>query len=168
MKKILRFVFLLVLLLMISACTPPADDKVTLSYDNSEIEMFVGETVNIKPNSNGEIEEGSYNLLYELSDVIAEVDEDGNLTAFEEGILEVYVKIDVNPNTIAQLIVTINKAEDVFKITFDVNGGDPLDKSVVTFKKGEKVELPTPTKEGFIFLGWFVGEEQITSIKNKN
>ena len=168
MKKILSFVFLLVLLLMISACTTPTVNKVTLSYDNSEIEMSVGETVNIKPNINGDIEEGNYNLEYELSDVIAEIDEEGNLTAFEEGILEVYVKIDVNPNTMAQLIVTINKAEDVYKITFDVNGGNPLDKSVITFKKGEKVELPTPTKEGFIFLGWFVGEEQVTTIKNKN
>ena len=43
-------------------------------------------------------------------------------------------------------------------ITFDSDGGLEVDK--LTFKKGTEVELPTSTKDGFEFGGWFNGETE--------
>lgn len=45
-------------------------------------------------------------------------------------------------------------------ITFDSDGGLEVDK--LTFKKGTEVELPTSTKDGFEFGGWFNGETEFT------
>lgn len=39
-----------------------------------------------------------------------------------------------------------------FNLIFDCNGGDPIE-SVVS-KNGEKVELPTPSRDGWTFKGW--------------
>ena len=41
-------------------------------------------------------------------------------------------------------------------ITFDSEGG--LEVNKITFKKGTKVELPETVKEGFLFSGWFFGD----------
>ena len=41
-----------------------------------------------------------------------------------------------------------------FTITFDVNGGNALAENSITGEAGTAVELPTPTREGYTFLGW--------------
>ena len=41
-----------------------------------------------------------------------------------------------------------------YRVTLDVNGGDPLDESVLWGRPGESVKLPTPTKKGYDFEGW--------------
>lgn len=46
---------------------------------------------------------------------------------------------------------------DFFTWTFDLNGGvfvheEPL---TITMEYGESMQLPTPIREGFVFLGWF-------------
>lgn len=41
---------------------------------------------------------------------------------------------------------------EIFDITFDTAGGDPINAD--TAVDGEAYALPTPTREGFIFLGW--------------
>ena len=41
---------------------------------------------------------------------------------------------------------------EIFDITFDTAGGDPINAD--TAVDGESYALPTPTREGFIFLGW--------------
>lgn len=47
----------------------------------------------------------------------------------------------------------------VHKVTFDANGGDVSfwDKSTNVQTYGT-VELPIPTREGYVFLGWYIGE----------
>ena len=42
---------------------------------------------------------------------------------------------------------------DKYAIHFDSNGADPIESIVAT--KGAAVTLPTPTREGYNFLGWF-------------
>ena len=49
--------------------------------------------------------------------------------------------------------------ETVCTVTFDTNGGTSVPSQTV--KKGEKVTAPEkPTKEGLVFDGWYVGEEE--------
>ncbi|HOR96575.1 MAG TPA: InlB B-repeat-containing protein, partial [Bacilli bacterium] len=54
--------------------------------------------------------------------------------------VEVYVKWNVKP----------------YSITFDTDGGNPIDDEVFDFGSDlSGYELPTPVKEGFTFIGWF-------------
>ncbi len=46
--------------------------------------------------------------------------------------------------------------EATVKITFDTAGGDAL--SSQTVSKGESITPPTPTRKGYSFDGWFVGD----------
>lgn len=50
-----------------------------------------------------------------------------------------------------------SKVEKV-TITFDTDGGDAL--SSQTINKGDTITLPTPTKKGYSFDGWYVGDTQ--------
>lgn len=49
-------------------------------------------------------------------------------------------------------------------ITFNVNGGDELDESAIKLDVLE--ELPTPTKDGYTFLGWYTEEIDGTLISD--
>ena len=166
MKKIFYFILVL-MLLFVTGCSNPKE-PVSLSYDEAEIEMNVGETINIKPNIlNLETEE--YHLSYELYDTIAEIDDEGNLTALEAGTLDVAVTIDIEPSAIAYITIIINGLpKGTYKITLDVNGGKELDNNVILFEKGQKIELPTPEKEGYIFMGWYENDKLVETIKNKD
>ncbi len=45
-----------------------------------------------------------------------------------------------------------------FNVTFDSNGGSTI--AAVEIEKGKVIEQPTaPTKEGYIFVGWMLGDE---------
>ena len=166
MKKLLYFVLLLTLLLIFPACTTP-EDRISIYYESTEIEMFVGETINVQPSIEGNVT-SDYKFNYELSDAIAEIDEDGNLTALAEGNVEVFTTIDIEASTNAILFITITKEEGVYTVVLDVNGGDKLESNVIKFKRGDEVVLPTPTKEGYIFKGWYQGDSLVTSISLKN
>ena len=53
------------------------------------------------------------------------------------------------------------KEADTYNVTFDSNGGSSVSSIVV--KSGEATILPTPTRSGYKFLGWYDGETLITS-----
>ncbi|MCL2522672.1 MAG: InlB B-repeat-containing protein, partial [Erysipelotrichales bacterium] len=50
---------------------------------------------------------------------------------------------------------------DTFVITFDVNGGNALPSNTQTVGFGLNYTLPTPTRAGHTFLGWFNGPELV-------
>ena len=60
------------------------------------------------------------------------------------------------------ILICIAMAPKGSKITisFDTDGGSKVEELIV--KKGEKVELPTTTKEGFTFEGWYNGDTKVS------
>ena len=44
-----------------------------------------------------------------------------------------------------------------YTVEYDLDGGE-CDNLVKEFEEGKPFELPTPTKEGCIFKGWFEGD----------
>lgn len=48
-------------------------------------------------------------------------------------------------------------------VTFDLNGGT-MEKSQVRIKCGSSYELPSPTKQGFVFSGWYYNGEYVETI----
>ncbi len=53
--------------------------------------------------------------------------------------------------------ITSMTGDELVTLTYNTNGGDALDADVII--ADEKYQLPTPTKEGFEFLGWYKDAE---------
>lgn len=53
-----------------------------------------------------------------------------------------------------------------YDVTFETNGGGVIDPIII--ESGESIDLPTPSKKGHTFIGWFTGESvndgQFTSV----
>ena len=147
MKKILQLILPLLLLFLVASCG--SQGNVQLSYSDTTIDMNVGETINVKPTVTGD----NATLKYSLSSNIATIDNDGNLTAVAAGQLVLTVTADEDATAKAKLIITI-KDNSSYTISFDVNGGDPLNDPIIVFTDASSVDLPTPTKDGYKFLGW--------------
>ena len=79
------------------------------------------------------------------------------------------VSASIGDDTVKYNLITTKvplKIKKVFSITYDLDGGTCKD-LVTSFKEGDKVVLPTPKKEGFLFLGWYEGKEKVEVIKDK-
>ncbi len=63
----------------------------------------------------------------------------------------------------SNLSVTAKWEKAVFNVTLDANGGDGLTQSSFELRVGDTLTLPTLTKTGYKFLGWFIGTEKIES-----
>ena len=48
-----------------------------------------------------------------------------------------------------------------YTITFDANSGE-IAQTTTTIKRGHTIELPTPTREGYDFVGWYVDGQEWT------
>lgn len=51
----------------------------------------------------------------------------------------------------------VPKPAEKYTIQFVMNGGNSID--AVTVEQGNSITLPTPTKDGFIFVGWFENKD---------
>lgn len=67
----------------------------------------------------------------------------------------------IETGTTNNITLYANWLANQYKITFDTNGGDPIEPLDVTY--GKYVPLPTPTRPGFIFTGWYRGNTRVTS-----
>lgn len=64
--------------------------------------------------------------------------------------------------------IYINEVEETkYNISYNLDGG-ACDNLVNEFTDAKEVTLPTPTKEGYEFLGWYEGDNLVTSLENKN
>ena len=153
MKKI--FYLLVTLLFTFSLFSCKKTKQITLSYEKNEIEIFVGDEVNVKPKVEVGKKVKNYELKYALSEDIATV-KDGKLVAKKAGTAVLTVTTNVNEKAVATMTIVIK--EKLYTIALDVNGGDKLEESTITKTAGSTIELPTPTREGYNFLGWYNGE----------
>lgn len=55
-------------------------------------------------------------------------------------------------------VPTTTIAEDLYTITFDVNGGEALEDNTKTVKIGSTYNLPTPMRSNYEFAGWYNGD----------
>ncbi len=74
------------------------------------------------------------------------------------------VKVTLGENgTIITIISDEIKAYYESNITLDPNGGI-LEQTSINYLEGVGCELPTPTKEGYIFLGWYILDKKFENI----
>jgi len=60
------------------------------------------------------------------------------------------------------------KWKKVYTIKYELNGGTLEDNYPITFIEDEKVDLPTPVRSGYEFMGWYQGNKLITDISNQS
>ncbi len=162
MKKILYIVLFIGMIFLFTSC----HKTIEISYEYDKVSMSVGDSLNVQPTVKGE----KYTLNYEVSNNLAKVDEDGILEALNCGTVIVTVTVKENKNLKATLTVEITeqKLTETYIILYHTDGGILPDNVIRTFEDGSKVTLPTPTKEGYNFVGWYENNEPVTTISNKD
>ena len=115
MKKVLYLLVTLLFTLTLVSCKK--GKQITLSYDKNEIEIFVGEEVNVKPNVEVGKKVKNYELNYELSENIATI-KDGKLTANEKGTVVVTVTTDQDKDAVASIKVVIKEVTRIMASVF--------------------------------------------------
>ncbi len=83
---------------------------------------------------------------------IEERDYHCTITPRRTGVTEFYA-LDENNCIIASFSVLIKESTALFKLELDTNGGEELP-PVENIKYNQAVPLPTPTREGYVCLGW--------------
>lgn len=181
MKKTILSLFFMFLLLITVGCqfTPGSgnnnnnddpeepDDKVECKISvELPSKMLVGKEYTIEATTEGD-ETDTY--LYEVSDnEIVELNENV-LKPLSEGTFDLTIK-SVNDEE-QQLVVSIEIVDNrVFRIVYYKSGG-VLEDPIETFTTKDVVVLPIPTKEEYIFGGWYLYEnlsgDPVTEIDGK-
>lgn len=78
---------------------------------------------------------------------------------------------DLNPilnkvipnNSVGDLSFTANWIPKSYVVTFDVNGGNALETNEDIYTFDTEIILPTPSRLGYDFLGWYLGDKPIFS-----
>ena len=66
--------------------------------------------------------------------------------------------------------VTTTESTTIYNITYELNGGTNSENNPTEFKTGDIISLDFPTKEGYMFAGWYTDSAfttDITEIKDK-
>lgn len=53
------------------------------------------------------------------------------------------------------VVIYVSKGKQSVEISFDANGGSVSPKKATVYYSSEYGELPTPTRKGYVFLGWY-------------
>lgn len=71
---------------------------------------------------------------------------------------------EIPANFAKDITLTARWTKTVYTITYNVDGGILTNDVKNTYTNGETITLPTPTKDGFTFLGWYSNDVKITEI----
>ena len=112
-------------------------------------------------------------LKWESADTsIATVDSNGRVSGVGEGTTMVYARATDGSGQVASCEVDVYAPatptptpDKEYTVTFDSQGGSHV--SSQTVKEGTTISLPTPTRDGYKFLGWYTeadGGNKVTSL----
>ena len=166
MKKIFIFVCLLFTLFLVS-CGNNLDtlDKVK-NYFNFPIEV----TDDLDFPSTINLDGKEISLVWETSDRNV-INVSGGVTR-QNSEVEVQVSVtatigsDSKKIDIASIVV-LPKEKKKYTISYDLDGG-MCDNLITEYYEGEKIYLDTPTKDGYVFLGWYQDKEKVEVVSSGN
>ena len=152
MKKIISIMFICLLAFVAFACGEP---KYSLSINDADknVALVEGDEKVVVPTVAG----GATLVWSSSAPAVASVAE-GVITALKEGTAVITVSLKEDETLKVEINVTVSKKEVIVETKeYTVTFSDGVASQKV--KEGEKATKPAdPTKEGFIFKGWFVGE----------
>ena len=95
---------------------------------------------------------------------VATVDARGNITAKELGKARITASVTENGTTFSDFCDVIITAKTQVAITFNANGGTVSPATANTNAYGKLDSLPTPTRSGYSFDGWYTEAEGGTAV----
>lgn len=75
------------------------------------------------------------------------------------------LEVTIPSHSINNRTYVANWKANEYKVTFDVNGGNELETTEYTYTYDSEYTLPTPTRDGYIFIGWYYNDTLVTSGK---
>ena len=141
--------------------------EVTLSLNNHDTKLPVGNKkedleATVKHNENT-IDDVSVTWISDNPDV-ATVDASGNITAKELGKARITASVTENGTTFSDFCDVIVTARAALTITLDTNDGTSTSSTATTNAYGKLSTLPTPTRSGYSFDGWYTTAEDGTAV----
>ncbi len=163
------FSLLMVFVLAISLTSCKKNKKVEVTYSSNETSMLVGDVKTITPEVTLGKKVKNFELTYSISDPTkATVDGAGNVTALAEGTVLLTATGNDKNETSASITIKISApAPTVYTITYTLNGGTNPTGATTEFTDCANALLPTPTRSGYTFVGWYEGTTKVDAI-NQN
>lgn len=126
-----------------------------------------------KPDSSSEKYDGGAVVLSNFN-IEEEIDEENQRATLHRtaSINAIAIKEGMNDSPVQEIVYTdtiVVPLSSEATVTFEVNGGTPLDSPTKTVTMGEKFgELPTPIFYGYDFVGWYTGVEDGALIESED
>ena len=154
MKKIAMPFVSLLLLLTLGGC-----DNVSISSSDSSISFSSSKKIIVTFDTAGGTQVEPQQL--DPGDVVTEptgVEKDGYVIDgwFSDG-----VEWDFYTPVYEDMTLVANWVSDTSVVNFILDGGS-MSVTSATYRYGESIVLPVPTKEGYVFTGWFYGDEPVS------
>ena len=124
----------------------------------------------------GDLQVINYNLALDSQNAIVSfksadesiisVDQKGNMLAIGAGATEIIARVTSaeNESQYKEFVLPISVEGVKSNITYKLNGGTPDAELPEFYIEGVGIELPGASRDGYEFLGWFMGEKPIQSI----
>ena len=163
MKKIFMFLTLLVVVFLLSACDPKEQKINDVKFENVPTSMTVGEEIKITYTSQDGVSAEWSSNDQEVATVV-----DGKISAVKVGTVTIKVLFTLGELTKEYSFdITINEpGEEQYSISYENDGqykngeGNPT-----SYKVNElPLTLLVPSKDGYVFLGWYLNDELVTEI----
>lgn len=143
-----------------------------VELDRDDISIKVGKSYTLKATVYPD-NATNKKLKWESADTsIATVDSNGRVVGIGEGMTMVYAEATDGSGQSASCEVYVSAEpsptptpDKKYTVTFDSQGGSHV--SSQTVKEGTTISLPTPTRDGYKFLGWYTeadGGNKVTSL----
>ena len=174
MKKLftLKKIFLLIVIvfaLFIVGCDKLSEDEVKILEVKDALVVPTETTTDIELITSYEVDGVIASITWSSSNTNV-ISNDGKVYQGDEDVivdLEVTITINNTSQSFKFFSVKVLAKEVTYTINYDLDGGT-CEGLVYEFVEDSEVILPTPTKEGFAFLGWYQGDVKVTNIENKN
>lgn len=167
--KKLSIVLIFIFGLFLISCDTKAEDEAKILEVKNLLVVPTETSENLNLITSYEIDGTVASIVWESSntDVLSN---DGVITQGEDDVvvdLKVTITVNEKSQSFNLFSVTVLRKAKTFTITYDLDGGT-CDALLTSFVEGYTYVLPTPTKEGYTFLGWYEGDTLVTQLQNKD
>lgn len=160
--KIIKFILgLVVLVLFVSGCEPtdtnPTEepDKPTITFANDTYSIEKFDTIVLNPTVSSAAADIA--VVFAIEDESILTNEGNKFLGLATGTTTVTVTLEDYPEVTAEVSVTVTALpEETYTVTYHTDGGVlPIDARRKFTAETLPILLPTPTKEGLQFRGWY-------------
>ena len=161
MKKLFALISIL-FCLFLTGCQNQSTEKIeSIKVNEKEITLYIGSSKTIEyqifPSNISE------KIFLEINDPSIAILEDNKVLGKSYG--TTYVTLTSSSNSLIKETISISVIRRNFNLTYDLDGGLFTDEVTKTYEENIGLEvLPTPTKVGYLFKGWYLNGELVESI----